>query len=226
MNTLTHYKILIQREFLISMRLGFECAYPILFFLIIVILFPLAIGSNSHILSKIAPGVVWVGALIASILALDNMLKSDFHDGCLELLVLSPYSLSSLIIIKVMSHWLLNALPLILLSPLLAYLYHLSSHAMLILMLSLLIGTPILYLLGGICLGLTLTLGNQGLLLALLVLPLYVPVLIFGSNSVYLANSHLPVVGQLTLLLGLLFFALTLAPIAAAYAIRIGLMEG
>ncbi|MCW5590177.1 MAG: heme exporter protein CcmB [Legionellales bacterium] len=226
MNSLTTaLKHIILREYLIAMRKRGEMLYPVAFFVIVVCLFPLAIGSNAELLKHIAPGVIWVAALLATLLGLDNLLRSDYHDGNLELMVLSPHPLSVLLLAKVIAHWLLLGLPLIILTPLLSLVMQLSWYEGSILCLSLLLGTPILSLIGGIGLGLTLGLRNHGILLALLILPLYVPVLIFGSGSVLMVELGLNPAGQLEILAGLLLLSLSLAPLALAFAVKIGLME-
>ncbi len=168
-------------------------------------------------------GVVWVAALLAALLTLDSIFRSDFEDGTLEQLLLSAQPLSVMVLAKVVAHWLVTGLPLLLVAPLLAMLLGMKSEAMGTLMLSLLLGTPVLSLIGAIGVALTVGLRRAGVILSLLVLPLYVPVLIFGAAAVDAAASGLPVAGQLYILAAFLAMALSLAPVAAASALRISL---
>lgn len=192
-----------------------------LFFILVISLFPLAVSPDAMLLHTIAPGLVWVAALLSMLLALNHFLKPDYQDGSLSLLLLSPYPLSLLLLSKTMAHWLISGLPLILITPLLGLLLHLTFSEILILMLSLLLGTPILSLIGAVGVALTISLDNQSLLLALLILPLSVPVLIFGAGAA--VNTYLgqPVSGLLALLAALLVLTLTLLPLAASAALKL-----
>lgn len=212
---------LLRRDLLLTIRRGNEWINPLVFFVIVVSLFPLGIGPGANTLQLIGPGVVWVSALLATLLALDGLFKSDFQDGALELMLLSPHPLSVLVLAKVFAHWLITGLPLVLLSPLLGVLLHQDLQVMWVLMASLALGTATLSLIGAIGAALTVGIKRGGVLLSLLVLPLYVPVLIFGSNAVASAGMGLAVEGQLSLLGGALCLALALSPLAAAAALRV-----
>lgn len=172
-------------------------------------------------LREIAPGVIWIAALLATLLSMERLFRSDFEDGALEHLLLSPHSLPLLVLAKVLAHWLVAGLPLILVAPFLGVLLHLPSEAIGVLPVALLLGTPVLSLIGAIGVGLTVGLRRGGVLLTLLILPLYVPVLIFGSSAVMAATSGLPTSGQLALLGAMLALALTLSPFATAAGLRI-----
>jgi heme exporter protein B len=215
--------LLLKRDLTLTYRYRADMANPLLFFVIAVSLFPLSISPESKILQIIAPGIIWVAALLSAMLALDSLFRTDFEDGTLEQLLLSAHPVSLLILAKVLAHWLVTGLPLILLAPLLGTLLFLPTHAMLTLMLTLLLGTPILSLVGAIGVALTVGLRRGGVLLSLLILPLYVPVLIFAANAVSVTANGLPVSGQLFALGALLSLSLTLSPFATAAALRISL---
>lgn len=220
-STLTAFVGVLRRDLQLSIRARNELFNPVFFFILVVSLFPLGIGPNPQILAEIAPGVIWVAALLATLLSMERLFRSDFEDGALEHLLLSPYSLPLLVLAKVLAHWLVTGLPLILVSPLLGVLLHMPGGAIRILPLTLLLGTPILSLIGAIGVALTVGLRRGGVLLTLLALPLYVPILIFGTAAVAAAASGLPVSGQLALLGALLALALTLSPVATAVGLRI-----
>jgi len=213
----------LRRDLLIAFRHRGEIANPIVFFLIVVALFPLGIGPTPEDLSRIAPGVVWVVALLASLLSTDLLFRGDYDDGSLEQLVRSPQPLYVLGIAKVSVHWLVTGLPLTLSSPVLGALLYLPASAAPALLLSMLLGTMFLSLVGGIGAALTVGLRKGGILLSLLILPMYIPVLVFGTAAVDAAAlghdylSHLAILGALALL------AVTLAPLAIAAALRISL---
>lgn len=210
-----------------DLRLGIarrgELAQPLLFFVLVVSLFPLGIGPGPQTLALVGPGVIWVAALLATLLAGERLFRSDYDDGSLEQLVLSPHPTWLLVLGKVAAHWLLTGLPLILVAPVLAVLLNLSGEAMGALAVTLLLGTPTLSLVAAIGVALTVSLRRGGVLLTLLVLPLYVPVLIFATAAVSAAASGLPWHGQLALLGALLALALITAPFAAAAGLRINL---
>jgi heme exporter protein B len=214
---------LFRRDLTLAFRHRAEMANPLLFFVIVVTLFPMGITPEARILETIAPGVIWVAALLAAMLSLDTLFRSDFEDGALEQILLSPHPAAVLVLAKVLAHWLVTGLPLILVAPLLGVLLALPGEAMWVLVATLALGTPVLSLVGAIGTALTVGLRRGGVLLSLLVLPLYIPVLIFGSNAVGTAADGLPVVGQLYFLGALLVLSLTLAPLAIAAALRISL---
>jgi len=214
---------LLKRDLLLAFRHRGELANPLLFFLMVVTLYPLGVSPEEALLRKIAPGVIWIAALLAALYSLENMFRSDFDDGSLEQMALSPYPLSLLVLAKVLAHWLVSGLPMLLLAPLLALFLSMPSPALTVLELTLLIGTPLLSLIGSIGVALTVGLRRGGILLTLLVLPLYIPVLIFATNAVSAAAAGMPVAGQLYFLAAMLALALTLAPLATAAALRISL---
>ncbi|CAI8899001.1 heme exporter protein CcmB [Methylocaldum szegediense] len=214
---------LFKRDLLLAFRHRGELVNPLLFFLIVVTLFPLGVSPDKVLLRQIAPGVIWIAALLAALYSLENMFRSDFDDGSLEQLALSPYPLSLLVLAKVLAHWLVSGLPMLLLAPLLAMFLSMPSASVTVLELTLLIGTPLLSLIGSIGVALTVGLRRGGILLTLLVLPLYIPVLIFATNAVSAAAAGLSVTGQLYFLAAMLVLALTLVPLATAAALRISL---
>lgn len=200
-----------------------ELANPMLFFLMIVSLYPLGISPEPEILRTIAPGAVWIAALLAALLSLENLFRTDFHDGSLEQLLLSPHPLPLLIIAKVLAHWLVSGLPMLLLAPVLGLLLDLPAAGLWALIATLALGTPLLSLIGAIGTALTVGLRRGGILLTLLVVPFYIPVLIFATNAVSAAAAGMPICGQLYFLAALLVLALTLVPLALAAAVRISL---
>lgn len=200
-----------------------DAAQPLLFALMVVALFPLALGADPAQLARIAPGVLWVAVLLAGLLTLDSLYRSDVEDGSLEQLLLAPVPLAWLLAVRVAVHWATTALPLVLATPLLAQLLYLPGELLPVLMVSLALGTPLLSLLGAVVAALTVGIRRSGMLLALLALPLFLPVLVFGAGSVMAAAQGLPWSGALLLLGAGLALALVLAPLAAAAAIRIAL---
>ncbi|MDH3693163.1 MAG: heme exporter protein CcmB [Gammaproteobacteria bacterium] len=217
------FTYMLKRDLTLAFRRPGELINPILFFVIVVTLFPLGVGSEPSLLRELAPGVVWVAALLATLLALDGLFRSDFDDGSLEQMMLSPHPVSILVLAKVCAHWLVTGLPLIVISPLLATLVNLPSALFGKLVLALLLGTPTLSFIGAIGAALTLAVKRGGVLLTLLVLPLYVPVLIFGANLIQAAMMDLPTLGQFYLLGAMLVLAIALSPFAIAAALRVSL---
>jgi heme exporter protein B len=217
------FAALLRRDLLLAFRHRGELLNPLLFFTIVVTLFPLGISPEEALLRKIAPGVIWIAALLSALFSLENVFRSDFDDGALEQIALSPHPLPVLVLAKVLAHWLVSGLPMLLLAPLLALFLAMPAPAVAALELTLLIGTPLLSLVGAIGVALTVGLRRGGVLLTLLVLPLYIPVLIFATNAVGAAAAGLPVAGQLYFLAALLVLAFTLAPLAIAAALRISL---
>ena len=211
---------LIRRDLVLALRRRSEIANPLLFFILVITLFPLGIGARPQILQTIAPGIIWVAALLAAMLSLDSLFRSDFDDGSLEQILLSPHPTSVLILGKIIAHWLVTGLPLLLIAPLLAVFLGMPTQSLGILLLTLLLGTPVLSLIGAIGVALTVGLRRGGMILSLLVLPLYVPVLIFASNAVAMANAGLPVSAQINILIALLLMALVLAPWPTAAALK------
>jgi len=214
---------IIERELQIAMRKQAEILNPLWFFLIVITLFPLVIGPDPVLLSRIATGVAWVAALLSALLSFERLFRDDFIDGSLEQLMLTAQPLALTALAKVIAHWLLTGLPLILLSPIAALLLSLELHIWWALVLTLLIGTPILSCLGAIGVALTVGLRKGGVLLSLLVVPLFIPVLIFAASVLDAASLNLPYHGQLAILGAILAFALTLTPFAIASALRVSL---
>lgn len=213
----------LRRDLLLAMRNKADVANTLLFFVIVASLFPLAVGPEPALLRAIAPGVVWVAALLASMLALTRLFATDYADGTLEQLALAPQPLAALIAAKIAVHWLVSGLPLVLIAPLLGLQFDLPGDALLVLVMSLLIGTPVLSLLGAIGAALTLGLRASGVLVPLIVLPLTVPVLVFGAGAVEAAASGLGAEAHLSLLAAFLLITAALSPWAAATAVRIAL---
>ncbi|OGI47703.1 MAG: heme exporter protein CcmB [Candidatus Muproteobacteria bacterium RBG_16_65_34] len=213
----------LRRDLTVAWRRSADVLTPLVFFAIVTSLFPLGVGPEPSLLRTLAPGVLWVAALLSVMLALNRMFANDYADGTLELLALSPHPLSLLVLSKVAAHWVLTGLPLVLISPLLAVQLNLPSEAMGALLLSLLLGTPVLSLIGAVGAALTLGLRGGGVLVSLLVLPLYTPVLIFGAGSVAQAAAGAEIEAYISLLAAFLALTLTFAPWAAAAALRVSL---
>jgi heme exporter protein B len=214
---------LLRRDLRLAFRFRGETINPIIFFVLVASLFPLATGATPDLLRTLAPGVIWVAALLATLLSLEQIFRSDYEDGSLEQLLLTPHPLTLLVLAKILAHWLVTGLPLLLVAPLLGVMLQLPAQANQALMLGLLFGTPVLSSVGSIGAGLTVSLRRGGILVSLLILPLYIPVLIFAASAVDAAAAGLAVKGQLLLLAGLMVGALTLAPLATAAALRISL---
>ena len=222
--TLFHaFFALIRRDLVLALRRRAEIANPLLFFVLVITLFPLGIGAQPNLLKAIAPGIIWVSALLAAMLSLDSLFRSDFDDGCLEQLLLSPHPASILVLAKVVAHWLVTGLPLLIIAPLLAVFLGMSNNTISVLLLTLLLGTPVLSLIGAIGVALTVGLRRGGMILSLLVLPLYVPVLIFASNAVDMASVGLPIGAQINILLAILSLSLVLAPWPTAAALKMSI---
>jgi heme exporter protein B len=212
---------ILRRDLLLALRRKSDVATALLFFVVVASLFPLGIGAEPNLLRAIAPGVIWVCALLSSMLSLKMLFEGDHADGTLEQMLLGAAPLPVLAAAKVLAHWLVSGLPLVLIAPLLALQYDLDGVLYGVLALSLLLGTPVLSLVGAVGAALTLGLRGGGVLLALLVLPLYVPVLIMGAGSVEMVSAGLGGQGQLLLLAAMLVGAAVLAPLAIAAALRI-----
>ncbi len=212
---------IIRRDLILAARHRADLLTILVFFIVVVSLFPLAIGPEMGTLRKIAPGVVWVAALLSSMLALERIFLADYMDGALEQLLLTPQPLSLLVFGKIVAHWLVTGVPLVFIAPVLGLQYGLNGEAIGVLMLSLLLGTPILSLLGAIGAALTLGLRGGGVLVSLLVLPLTIPVLIFAAGAVEANISGVGGAGHLTMLSAILVVALFFTPLATAAALRI-----
>ena len=211
------------RDLALIWRRRGDALNPVLFAVIVVALFPFALGPETEVLARIAAGTIFVAVLLAGLLSLDSLFRSDLDDGSLEQLVLSPHPLSLLLACKIAIHWLTTAVPLIAAAPLLAMLLHLPDSVLPVLLAALALATPLLSLIGAICVALTVALRRSGMLLTLLVLPLIVPVLIFGAGACNAAQAGLPYAAPLLWLAAWLVLALVLAPLATAAALRISL---
>jgi len=214
-------RCVINRDLTLAIRRMSDVLTTLFFFIIVVSLFPLGVGPEVDTLRAIAPGVVWVAALLATMLALGRLFSADYDDGTLEQMLLVPQPLSLLVLGKVIAHWLVSGAPLVLIAPLLGLQFGMSHDELRVLMLTLLLGTPALSLVGAVGAALTLGVRGGGVLVSLLVLPLYVPVLIFGAGAVTAARSGLGAEAHLSLLGAFLILALCFAPLVAAAALRI-----
>ncbi|MGB0497307.1 MAG: heme exporter protein CcmB [Rubricella sp.] len=215
------YATLLARELRLALRSGGGAGQGLAFFLIVVMLVPFGVGPETETLGLIAPGVLWIGALLACLLSLDRLFTQDAEDGTLDILALSPVPLEALVGVKALAHWLTTGLPLTILAPVLALTLNLAPAAYPVLVLSLLIGTPALSLLGAIGAALTVGLRRGGLLLSILTLPLYIPTLIFGAMAASRAAQGFDPMTELLLLGGVTLFTAALAPFASAAALRI-----
>ena len=216
-------RALIVRDLRLLWRRRGDALQPAMLALLIVVLFALGLGTRPELLSQAAPAVMWLAVLLAGLLSLDSLFRGDVEDGSMEQWLLAPVPLAWLILVRVLLHWLTTALPLIIFTPLLGELLRLPPEQLPQLLASLLLGTPLLSLLGAVVAGLTVNMKRSGILVALLALPLYVPVLVFGAGSVAAAAQGQDAVGALLLLAAGLVVGLVLAPLAAAAAIRISL---
>ena len=211
----------LRRDLLIAYKRKNDLFNPFMFFVLVATLFPIGISPEPEALGGISAGVLWISALLASLLAMDNLFRADFEDGSLELLMLSPHPLYFLVLAKNIAHWLVSGLPVVLVSPLIAYMLNFPEGAYTTLVLTLLLGTPVLSLLGSIGVALTVGLGSRGLILAVITLPMSVPVLIAGTLTVSQTLEGASLSGYLAIMGAMLVAALTLAPLASAAALRI-----
>lgn len=216
-------KALIVRDLRLLWRRRGDALQPALFALLVIVLFALALGNEPQTLAKVAPGVLWVAVLLSGLLSLDTLFRGDAEDGSLEQWMLAPVPLAWLVLVRTLTHWATTALPLILFAPLLAELLHLPHAQLPVLLASLLLGTPLLSLLGAVVAALTVGIRRSGMLLAVLALPLFVPVLVFGAGAVAASAQGFDASGALLLLAAGLVAAVVLAPLTAAAAIRIAL---
>lgn len=217
------FLLVVRHDLALAVRRWSDLTQPLIFFIIVCTLFPLAVGQDRELLRAVGPGALWVAALLATLLSLNSLFREDFDDGTLEQLALHEAPLSLLLLAKTVAHWLVAELPLVLLAPLLAVGFDIPPAGLRALLLTLLIGTPTLSLLGAVGAALTAGLRRASGLLAVLILPLTVPVLIFGARSVDLAVRGQNIDGPLLLLAGITVLALTLTPFATAAAVRVSL---
>ncbi len=213
---------LLRSEIRMNLRQTFSWATPLLFFVMVVCLFPLGLGSDPIALHQSAAAIIWVTALLAILLSLGNIFQSDKEEGFLDLLLLSPHSLTLIVLAKAFSHWLIYCLPLILISPILGFLLHLSPYEVGVLIITLLLGTPVLTLLGAIGAALVIGVRHQGLLLSILIMPFYIPILIFGTGTMLAASTHLVINGYIAVMGALLLMTLAFAPLLTGIALKIG----
>jgi heme exporter protein B len=220
-STFNYCRRLLRRQLVLAFRRPIEIANPLLFFAIVVALFPLGLGPAPDSLAEFAPGILWIIALLANLLSADSVFRSDFDDGSLEQLLLAPQPLYLSVLSYIAAHWLVTGLMLALVSPVFAVMLNLPSAAVMTLVVSLLLGTGVLSLVG--CIGAALTVGLKrgGMLISLLILPFYMPVLIFASNAVQNAAVGAPVAPQLAIIGAMLCLAVALAPFAVAAGLRI-----
>jgi len=222
-STLSMFRWIVARDLTLAWRRRADVLSTLFFFVIVVSLFALGIGPETKLLRSIAPGVVWVAALLASMLSLGRVFRNDYQDGTLEQMLLTPQPLYLVVLGKILAQWLVSEVPLILIAPLIGVQFDLAPDALRILFVSLLIGTPILSLIGSIGAALTLGLRGGGVLIALLILPLYIPVLIFGAGAVDASISGMSPQANLYLLVAFLVVSLVFAPWATSAALRISL---
>ncbi len=216
--------LILKRDLLLAMRRRSEVFTVLFFFIVVISLFPLGVGTEDQLLKQIAPGVVWVAALLASTLALDRLFADDYEDGTLEQMTLASASLPIVVLAKMLAHWLLTGLPLVLISPLIGLFYHLPFESIQVTMLVLLLGTPVLSMLGAIVTALTLGLRGGGVLVSLLVLPLYIPVLVYGSGAISTSMVEgLSIEPYILLLSAFILLATIFSPWATAAAIKISI---
>lgn len=215
--------LVIRRDLVLAMRRRADVLTTLVFFVMVVSLFPLGVGPEPDMLRKMAPGVVWVAALLASMLSLGRLFSADYLDGTLEQMMLAPQPLALLVLGKIVAHWMVSGLPLVLMAPVLGLQFDMSAQALWVLVAALLLGTPVLSMIGAIGAALTLGLRGGGVLVSLLVLPLCIPVLIFGTGAVEAVITGMSVAPHLLLLAAMLLAALVFTPWVTALALRISM---
>lgn len=211
----------LKRDLLVAFKRKNDIVNPFMFFIIVCSLFPIGISPDPERLGEIAAGVLWISALLASLLAMDSLFRNDFEDGSLEQLLISPHPLYFLVLAKNIAHWLISGLPVVIISPVVAYMLRLPGDSYGTLFATLLIGTPVLSLVGSIGVALTVGLGSRGLILAVITLPMSVPVLIAGTLTIQETLNGASLVGHMAILGAMFIGSLTLAPLASATALRI-----
>ncbi|HBU99878.1 heme exporter protein CcmB [Thalassospira lucentensis] len=214
------FTAILRRDLQLAMRQGADSVMVVAFFIVTTTLFPFGVGPEANILARIASGVIWVSALLAAMLSLERVFQTDYEDGTLELLTLSPISLEVVVLGKVVAHWLTTGLPLIVAAPLMAVMLNMDPGGFVILMIAMLLGTPALSLIGAIGAALILGARRGGVLVSLLVLPLYIPILIFGAGAVEAALLGMSATAQLQIMGAILLLALAATPFATAHALR------
>lgn len=222
LNYLNAFLQITKHETKIILRSTYTWITPLVFYIMVVCLFPLAIGHDQELLINMAPGVIWVAALLATIISMGHLFQNDFDEGYLDLLLVSTYPLSLLALTKITSHWLSHSLPLILISPLLGLLLNLSAEELYALIFTLLLGTPVLSLIGAIGAALTVAIRGNGLLLPMLIIPFYIPVLIFGTGIMIMTHNHEPVIALYAMMGAFVLLSLVFAPLLTGQALKIG----
>lgn len=215
------FGVFLQRELRLLARQKSDWLNPVLFFIIVLTLFPLGVGPEPNMLRIIAPGIVWIAALLSVLLAAERLFKDDYRNGVVEQLVAARHALLAFVLAKIASNWLSTGLPLVLLAPVVALLFNMEFAALQAMALTLLLGTPVLSLLSVLGAAITVSADKGGILLALLILPLYIPLLIFASAAIEAASMGLDYSGQLAVLLAIVLFSLALVPIAVCSALKI-----
>ena len=215
------YAGIFKRDLHIAFKQKAELVQPLMFLLMVVTLFPLGVSPAPETLQRIGPGVIWIAAILSSLLAMERLFRDDFQDGALEQYMLSGMALPAVSAVKVVVHWLVSFVPLLILSPLLAMFLNLTYDMYIALMLTLLLGSPLLSLVGAIAVGLTVGLQKGGVLLALLLIPVFIPLLIFATSAVDSAALQLPYQSQLAIIAAMLLLAAALAPFAIAYSLKV-----
>lgn len=215
------YQGIFKRDMQVAFKQKAELVQPLMFLLMVVTLFPLGVSPSPDTLQRIGPGVIWIAAILSSLMAMERLFRDDFQDGSLEQYMLSGMPLPAVSAVKVAAHWLVSFVPLLLLSPLLAMFLNLTVDMYIALVLTLILGTPLLSLIGAIAVGLTVGLQKGGVLLALLLIPVFIPLLIFATSAVDSAALQLPYYAQLAIIAAMLLLAAALAPFAIAYSLKV-----
>lgn len=210
-----------KRDLQLAYRQKAELLQPLMFLVMVVCMFPLGVGPSPNTLQMIGPGVIWIAAILSSLMGMERLFRDDFNDGSLEQLMLSGLNLPVVVSVKIVVHWLVSFLPLLMLSPLLGMFLHLTLDMYIALLLTLIIGTPLISLVGAIAVGLTVGLNKGGVLLALLLIPVFIPLLIFATSAVDSAALELPYHPQLAIIAAMLLLAAALSPYAIAYSLKV-----
>jgi len=214
------FMMLVKQDFLLIFRRKSEILYPLFFYFLVLILFPLGISADSQLLKEVGAGIIWIVSLLATLITLNELLSRDFNDGTMEQFAISGHSLEVFLTTKILTRWLTTSLPLVLASPFVGAVFNMPSNAIFILFISLILGTPIFYFIGAIGSSLTVGLKRGGLLLPSIVMPLYIPTIVFGSSAVHAAVYDSSYNGQLAILGAMLILSVTIAPFAIAASIR------
>lgn len=215
------YTGVFKRDLTLAFRQKAELLQPLMFLVLVVSLFPIGVGPAPEILQVIGPGVIWVAAILSSLLGMERLFRDDFNDGSLEQLMLSGLNLNLVVAVKITVHWLVSAVPLLLLSPLLSMFLHMTVDMYIALLMTLLLGTPLISMIGAIAVGLTVGVSRGGVLLALLLIPIFIPLLIFATSAVDSAALQLPYFSQLAIIAAMLLLAVAFSPFAIAYSLKV-----